>query len=287
MFVISAVDSSAAVHGWCKSFQLLGLLSNVFIARMLRHRQRNDKQTNFDSVALCKVHCRENLLPKCFCVTGEKPSRILPSIKKKKPVAQDVQITLKISHSTLKTLTFLSPDLHSLRTIWHHHHQWFYLIDWKVNPRLKTGFTHLRQEDILQLLFDLNRLRSSAVWMCLRDMRVCLCVSTVLRGWMCKSKVFLLQRVCVWQIRRVFAGHSLCARVCVWLWLHDNINSLSSFVTIRLYLNRINHTSHVWHAHVHSAFDSADTYMCRPTCETLASSSRELCSHNNGQQWEQ
>lgn len=162
MFVISAVDSSAAVHGWCKSFQLLGLLSNVFIARMLRHRQRNDKQTNFDSVALCKVHCRENLLPKCFCVTGEKPSRILPSIKKKKPVAQDVQITLKISHSTLKTLTFLSPDLHSLRTIWHHHHQWFYLIDWK--------------QDILQLLFDLNRLRSSGVWMCLRDMRVCLCV---------------------------------------------------------------------------------------------------------------
>lgn len=80
---------------------------------------------------------------------------------------------------------------------------------------------------------------------------------------------------------------SLSVRACVWLWLHDNINSLSSFVTIRLYLNRINHTSHVWHAHVHLAFDSADTYMCRPTCETLASSSRELCSHNNGQQWEQ
>lgn len=140
MFVISAVDSSAAVHGWCKSFQLLGLLSNVFIARMLRHRQRNDKQTNFDSVALCKVHCRENLLPKCFCVTGEKPSRILSSIKKKKPVAQDVQITLKISHSTLKTLTFLSPNLHSLRTIWHHHHQWFYLIDWKVTHCWKKDF---------------------------------------------------------------------------------------------------------------------------------------------------
>lgn len=110
-----------------------------------------------------------------FVLRARNPSRILSSIKKK-PVAQDVQITLKISHSTLKTLTFLSPDLHSLRTIWHHHHQWFYLIDWKVNPRLKTGFTHLRQEDILQLLFDLNRLRSSGVWMCLRDMRVCLCV---------------------------------------------------------------------------------------------------------------
>lgn len=156
------------------------------------------------------------------------------------------------------------------------------LFDW-----LKTGFTHLRQEDILQLLFDLNRLRSSAVWMCLRDMRVCLCVSTVLRGWMCKSKVFLLQRAHVCDRYGECLQVTLCARVCVWLWLHDNINSLSSFVTIRLYLNRINHTSHVWHAHVHLAFDSADTYMCRPTCETLASSSRELCSHNNGQQWEQ
>lgn len=156
MFVISAVDSSAAVHGWCKSFQLLGLLSNVFIARMLRHRQRNDKQTNFDSVALCKVHCRENLLPKCFCVTGEKPSRILSSIEKK------TCSTRCSNYSENFTLDSENADLHSLRTIWHHHHQWFYLIDWK--------------QDILQLLFDLNRLRSSGVWMCLRDMRVCLCV---------------------------------------------------------------------------------------------------------------
>lgn len=275
MFVISAVDSSAAVHGWCKSFQLLGLLSNVFIARMLRHRQRNDKQTNFDSVALCKVHCRENLLPKCFCVTGEKPSRILPSIKKKKPVAQDVQITLKISHSTLKTLIFTRCGQSDIIII----NGFIWLIENRIHTSKTRG--HFAASFCFKSSEEQRCVNVSA-W----HASLFVCLSQCCVGGCVNLKCFCYSAcVCVTDTESVC--RSLSVRACVWLWLHDNINSLSSFVTIRLYLNRINHTSHVWHAHVHSAFDSADTYMCRPTCETLASSSRELCSHNNGQQWEQ
>lgn len=65
-----AADSSAAVHGWCKSFQLLDLVSWVFIASMLHHSNvMTNRQTLVQSY--CAVYCmtqqfRKSFMTKCF-----------------------------------------------------------------------------------------------------------------------------------------------------------------------------------------------------------------------------
>lgn len=86
-----------------------------------------------------------------------------------------------------------------------------------------------------------------------QDGFVFVCIFPQSVGLMCTCAMILLMCVneCVrdHEIPSVCGSYSLCE--CVWLWLHHGSNnSLGSFVTIRLYLNSINHKSNSWHTHM-------------------------------------
>ncbi len=98
-------------------------------------------------------------------------------------------------------------------------------------------------------------------WICLCDKKTdeeggierqtrFICVSPKCVG---RSVMILLLCVCVCGSWMQGVCWSFCVRDSVWVWLHQwNINSLRSFVTIRLYLNSINHESCLCHTRTHT-----------------------------------